>query len=180
MRFVSTNDLQTMVNAEQLEQLKTQLVGTKAGNEILAWNDALLALAVYGRRQAKGEESEATVFGSRTWWLTDEVRILPFTLSLIEQRGGTRYMMRPDFLLNFIALSPNTAQIRATYARIFPSMLGIRLARRMDEKAFHELMDGMKGFEGWDEGRKVAGLHDLADRLKADFDKKYAVSLRQQ
>lgn len=178
MKYVSDHELQPLVRKDELSTLSEQLLDAKAGNATLAHNDALLALAVYGHRRSLGEESEANVFGAHTWWLTDESRILAYTGELVRHHGDTPYMMRPDFLLNFIALSPNTAQVRATYANVFPSLLGIRMAKRMDEKAFHDLMDTVKGFANWDGGRKVAEIQSLSDRLKGDFQKRYAISIR--
>ena len=45
--------------------------------------------------------------------------------------------MRPEFLLNFIALSPTTEQIRRSYETVFPTLLGIKLSNRMREDVFH-------------------------------------------
>jgi hypothetical protein len=186
MKYVATRELEATVDQQELNDLADQLLKIKAGiatptgAKALARNDALLALAVYGRRTARSEDTGGSIFGAKTWWLTDEWHILKYTTDLIDRHGDVGYMMRPDFLLNFIALSPNTVQVRATYANVFPSMLGIRMARRMDENAFHELMSTVKGFEDWDVGRRVAAIQTLADRLKGDFEKWYVASTRTQ
>jgi len=177
MQYMSREDLTALVNEADLERLTSKLMPAKGGNLTLARNDAMLALSVYGRRSRERETSITSVFGYRTWWLTDEARILPLTAELIAHHNDARYMMRPDFLLNFIALSPTTAQVRETYQRVFPTLLGVRMSRRMDETVFHELIATIKGWDAWDEGRRVAALANLADTLKADFQKQYAVTI---
>jgi hypothetical protein len=177
MRYELTTELEALVDKRDLDQLSEDLLTLKGGNQMLARDDALLSLAVYGRRKRDGEISAASVFGYRTWWLTDEARILAATREVIAKNNGARYMMRPDFLLNFIALSPSTAQVRETYRRVFPTLLGIRMARRMDESRFRGLLLQLKGWDDWEEGRRVAAIGKLSDQLKADFQKEYAVSL---
>ena len=86
-------------------------------------------------------------------------------------------MMRPEFLLNFIALSPSTAQVRETFRKIFPSLLGIRLAKRLSQEAFDELMHSVDEAVDLEEGRRQAAIADLVDRLKSDFAKQYSKSL---
>ena len=79
-------------------------------------------------------------------------------------------MMRPDFLLNFIALSPSTAEVRAIYRRVFPSLIGIRMARRLDQSAFQKKLIALKdGWDGWDEGRRAGAIANLSDQLKIHF-----------
>jgi hypothetical protein len=170
MDYVGEGDLERLVRREELEKLTEALTGPKGGRTQLARNDALLALAVYGRRSIEGESSATSVFGYRTWWLTDEVVILSHTKSIVEKRHGARYMMRPDFLLNFIALSPSTAEVRAIYRRVFPSLIGIRMARRLDQSAFQKKLIALKdGWDGWDEGRRAGAIANLSDQLKIHF-----------
>lgn len=178
LRFESANALSRLVDTTELGELAAALTVVKDGNEQLARHDAFLTLAVFGRRQKNKELAESSVFGHRTWWLTDEARILPATRKVIDKHGGAPYMMRPDFLLNFIALSPSTAAVRRTFRNIFPSLLGIRMARRMDDSAFHNLLGMVDDWDEWEDGRRIAVIAKLSDQLIADFRKRYSISLK--
>jgi hypothetical protein len=177
MEFESTNQLLNLVDHQAVEQLADSLADSKPTRE-LAFNDALMALAVYGRRKLRREESHVTEFGFESWWLTTEARILQHTKELVRQHRGARYIMRADFLLNFMTLAPSTDEARATLRHVFPSLLGIRLSRRMSEDAYYAIIEKVRIAEDWDEGRRTAAIASVADRLKADFDKRYETQFR--
>ncbi len=130
MRFESAEEIDELIKTEKaqgyIRQIADHLKPQKA-SPTLAMNDARMALAVYGRRQRSGETATPNIFGYRTWWLTGEKTILHHTRELVGVYGS-RYMMRPEFLLNFIAMAPRLGEVRNAYRTIFPSLLGIRLA----------------------------------------------------
>jgi hypothetical protein len=142
----------------------------------LARNDALMVGAVYGRRRQSGEMAKQTVFGYRTWWLTSETTILKYTHDLVSRHGG-RYMMRPEFLLNFIAMSPKLGQVRAAYRNIFPSLLGIQFAKRVKEDVYHDMMKKVNEAACLEPGKQEAVISQLSDDLKSDFRKVHTHSL---
>ncbi|MGK5443245.1 hypothetical protein ACSNN7_15720 [Micromonospora sp. URMC 105] len=179
MTFQSTSSLKSVVESEEVEQITESLVALKSSLR-LAQNDALLACAVYGQRRARGESSKIMEFGFQTWWLTTETAMLRHTHELERSNGGARYMMRPDFLLNFLTFAPSVDQARKTFSNVFPSLLGIHLSRRLDEAAFHRLMEDVQKAELMDEARRSAAMAGLADKLKSDLNKKYAVELKEQ
>ena len=82
-----------------------------------------------------GEEHKANPFGYRTWWLTQETRVTEATVDLVRSMGS-RYLMRPEFLVNFIALSPNMEDVRRSYKAIFPTMLGIKVVQSYERRSF--------------------------------------------
>jgi len=170
--FESTEDLQRLVNAEEVESLAGQLSAVKRDPR-LAYNDALLALAVYGRRERRGETHGVTEFGWGTWWLTGETAILRLTKDIVA-RHRARYVMRPEFLLNYLTLAPSARQVREDFAGIFPSMLGIQLARRMSGAAFDEIMDRVRDAEQLDDARRTVEMAKLLNELKSDFSRGYA------
>jgi hypothetical protein len=176
MVFESASDLEKVVDQTQLMDLTKELVEVKegkAGSQQRARADALMVLGVYGRRDALAEHARTTEFGLRTWWLTGEAKILGKTKKLVKEHSDERFIMRPEFLLNFLALAPSAAAVRTTYENIFPTVLGVKLSRRMDENAFHALMDKVREADEVDEGRKKAQIADNADKLKGDFLKDY-------
>jgi hypothetical protein len=137
-----------------------------------------MALSIYGRRRQRREDGGVTEFGFDTWWLTMETAILKHTADLVRENRGVRYIMRPDFLLNFLTLAPRAAEARETFSKVLPSLIGFRLSRRMDETMFHRLMRKVEEADDVDESRRAAMIATLSDELKSDFDKQYLSSLR--
>jgi hypothetical protein len=175
MVYETRKDIEGLVvDAESQADLKriTESLKEHKAIEELARNDALLTLAVYQRRLAKGEHSKATEFGYRTWWLTNETSILRSTRDIVTQRGS-RYMMRPEFVLNFIALAPKLADVRKAYENVFPSLLGVRLANRVKEEVFRDMMHKIKDANELEPGRREALIAKYSDQLKSDFRRFY-------
>ncbi|MFE6508343.1 hypothetical protein ACFVDI_14325 [Nocardioides sp. NPDC057767] len=176
MEYRTREALENLSDPGQVAELTSNLLETKDKEE-LAMNDALLACSVYGHRKAQRETSQANQFGFRTWWLTNETRILRHSRFLEDEHHGARYMMRPDFLLNFLTFAPKATEVRRTFANVFPSVLGVQLSRRMDEGTFHRIMKEVKRAETLEEGRRLAVMAECADRLKSDFARRYHVEL---
>lgn len=169
--YESADDLARLVDEQQVVDLTKKLAEVKH-TEKLAHNDALLALAVYGRRKRRGETSRVTEFGWGTWWLTSETRIMEFTKDIVREHGA-RYIMRPDFLLNFMTLAPSAHEARRAFASVFPSMLGISLARRLKPADFTKIMDKVAEAEQFDEARRTVEMAKLSNQLKGDIARQY-------
>ena len=135
-----------------------------------------MALAIYGRREKNGEMAKPTEFGFRTWWLTGETSILRHTAKLVASHGS-RYMMRPEFALNFIAMSPKYAEVRRAYENIFPSLLGVRLANRVKEEVYRDMMTKVREASLLEPGRVESVIATLSDQLKSDFVRVYPVAV---
>lgn len=173
-QYESTSDLEKLVNSDELHLLTEKLVAIKNNIE-LARNDALLALAVYGKRRQRGETSRVTEFGWGTWWLTGETRIVRLTDDIVE-KNGARYIMRPEFLLNFLGMAPSAEKARKAFAAVFPSMLGIQLARRMPSQAFNKIIDKAAEAEGLDDARRTVEIAKLTNKLKSDLSSQYLLT----
>ena len=68
-------------------------------------------------------------FGFRTWWLTHE-RAVRRAAAIYFEGQRPQFIMRPEFLLNYIALSPSSKAVAESYRAVFPTILGIRLSRQ--------------------------------------------------
>lgn len=176
MDYVARSQLEEHIVPKALEALSAKLEDAKKSKN-LATNDALMALAVYAIRDLRKETAEVSEFGYQTWWLTNESMMLRFTHELEESHGESRYMMRPDFLLNYLSLAPSAEKARRTFANVFPTLLSIRLSRRMDEEDFQGMMKKVQGWSDWESGRKAAAVGKLSDELKSDFRKQYLTEI---
>ncbi|MFC7592474.1 hypothetical protein ACFQYP_58705 [Nonomuraea antimicrobica] len=169
--YESTEDLEGLVDLQQVDKLTQHLAEVKRDAR-LARNDALMALAIYGNRKKRRETSRVSEFGYSTWWLTAETAILKYTRDIVSSNGA-RYVMRPDFLLNFLTLAPTASQARQAFASVFPSLLGIKLARRMHADAFNKIMDTVAEAVDLDDARKTVVISRAIDKLKSDFARQY-------
>ncbi|SKA80793.1 hypothetical protein SAMN06295879_0243 [Agreia bicolorata] len=172
MEFVSKDELEDLVDVDGVAELANKLAPSKGRRE-LAENDALLAHAVFEHRSQQKELFSPNEFGFSTWWLTGETSILRHTKELVDTNRKARYIMRPEFLLNFVTLAPSAQDSRRAFANIFPTLLGIRLAKRMDEKAFHAVMEKVEDASQMDDDRRGAAIAGIVDRLKGDFSQEY-------
>jgi hypothetical protein len=174
MSFESHDDMMTGVSDRKLTELAARLESIKEGDRYAerARNDALMALSVYARRNTSGELGGGNPFGFTTWWLTKESRIRAATAELVRSQGA-RFIMVPEFLLNFIALAPSAAEVRAAFESVFPSRLGIRLSNRMREDVFKDAMQKAREASELDPARLQAKLAELSDELKGDRFKHY-------
>jgi hypothetical protein len=173
LTFESRDEMRKSINREEC-RLLTEAFMTVKRSAVLAGNDALMTLAVYSRRKERGEGSQASEFGYKIWWLTGESAIVSLASKTVQKHDGQRFMMRPEFLLNFIGLAPSTAQVRETFRKVFPSLLGIRLAHRMNDEPFANLLRKVDEAMELEEGRRQAAIAGLIDHLRGDFGKEYA------
>jgi hypothetical protein len=141
--------------------------------EVLAENDAFHVLRVYAKRAELGEGSKPNPYGYRTWWLTQETAIQKATLTLVAKKGSS-YIMRPEFLLNFIALSPKMDEVRASYEAVFPTLLGVQLSNRLKDNVFKTFLKQVEEVEQIDDARARALVSEFSDKLKSDQFKQYA------
>jgi hypothetical protein len=175
MEYETEEDIAGVCNPDEVDEIAKRFLAEKDDYR-LARNDALMVFAVYGRRRQNREHSMISEFGYKTWWLTGESKILKYTNDIVAKYGG-RYMMRPEFVLNFLTLLPSAAEVRRTYREIFPNLLGIQLARRVEPKVLAETLEKVREAQDLEPGRRMVVIGALADKLKSDFAKKYDLSL---
>lgn len=149
-------------------------VGREEESErILSRNAAATVLRVYQRRSVSHERAGENPFGYKTWWLTQQSRLQGATGSLVAQKRA-RYMMRPEFILHFLANLPSATQVQISYDQVFPSILGVRLGNRMDERAFKEIVGkALDVYDQMDESRAKVFLSRASEQLQSDFAKRY-------
>lgn len=184
MEFVDTPELVSLVDQEELEELTEKILPTKVKTRIeedksrmLAFNDALMVLSVYARRKENKEQYKAGPFGFKSWWLTHEHLVQKCAVEVLQRNDGIRFIMRPEFILNFIALAPAMDEVRRSFSLIFPTMLGLRLSNRINDAQFHGWMRKLSEGVEQDDARAEAVVADFSNKLKSDQLKRYEVSL---
>lgn len=178
LEFESSDQMLNSVDKDHLEGL-TEMIqevrnrGDKA--ELLARNDALQVLRVYAKRKEINDRNNGP-FGYRVWWLTHEFHVMRVTGPLVKYYDA-RYIMRPEFVLNFIALAPTTQEVRTAYAHIFPTLISIKLSNRMKNDVFHDVLGRYKRACEYDPARIEVKMQELTNRLKGDNYKQYEIEL---
>jgi len=174
LQHVSLDDVYDLFTDEDhvdVEQVFSSLKRHKK-NEMLAKNDALMAVYTFCRRTEAAERSEICNLGYKTWWLTREKSILPHVQYLIN-RNCSKFMIRPEFLLNFIQLLPDAGQVRKSFGEAFPTTMSLALARHIEPGVFSNLMAELKIATEMKDSRRALAIRKLSDKLKGDFDKDY-------
>lgn len=173
---LSSEDLLRAVNADELNVLASALERTFK-KAVLARNDATMALAVYAQRTLRAEQQKYDGFGLRTWWLTKETYVLQHTGAIVQRHGGVPYIMRPEFLLNFLSLSPATANVDPLVRDLLPSHVGLQIGQHLSADHMHKLMVHVDEWKLMPEARREIRVTDAIDQLKYDRLKRYQSAL---
>lgn len=168
LTFIENEELASYSKASEVKELADTLVeNDEKKHDVLALNSALLVHGIYGLRYKNNESNNGSPFGYGTWWLTNQTRIQKHTSELV-RKNSSKYIMRPEFLLNFLSLSPSAEQVRETYGNLFPSNLGIQFGHRLKEDAFHAVLNKVKEWSDYEPGRVTALVSSLSDTLKSE------------
>lgn len=180
MDYMSVDELKSMVPAARVQELAQKLEESRqAKHEVLSYNDALMVYATYAQRHIHKESGIYDGFGFRTWWLTKETTILSMTGALVLAEGGTPYIMRPEFILNFIALAPKAAEVRKAFGALLPTTAGLQLGRYLRQDVMHSLLDDVQKWAELPPERVAVILGERVNRLKHDRFKQYSQQIGQ-
>ncbi len=179
LRYMENDELESVCNTKNVMSLsEAMLANDDKKNKQLAYNTALLVHGVYGLRKKYNETGSVSEYGLKTWWMTNQSRVLRYTESLIRD-NLSKYIMRPEYILNFIAMSPNCEEVRRSFKNIFPSNFGIQLGHRLKDDVFHKILADVNEWKGYEPGRIAAKMSKLSDELKSDRLKRYERTLRE-
>jgi hypothetical protein len=178
--FEPEQEARNSLDLVELDELKQAIVQARPWKtekqDVLAENDAFHVLRVYSKRLELGEVHKPNPYGYGSWWLTQESAIRKATGKLVARKGCS-YIMRPEFLLNYIALSPKMEEVRASYESVFPTLLGVQLSNRMDENVFKSFIKKVGETQNIDDARARALVSEYSDKLKSDQFKLYSHQL---
>lgn len=183
MKFLSLEDLKASVNNEavmaraaKFDEARQCRPGQNR-HEDLSYNDVLMAYATYAQRRRNEESGIYDGFGFRTWWLTKETHVLEFTKDLVDAEGGAPYIMRPEFLLNFVSLAANAENVRRSFSELLPTTAGLQLGKHLSSSAMHQLMGDAKEWGDRPPERVSMIINERVNRLRHDQFKRYSENL---
>jgi len=179
MVYLSSVELEHSVPRERVVELGRRLQQERPEKHAdLSYNDALMVYATYAQRRRLDEAGIYDGFGFRTWWLTKETQILSLTGEIVHSEGGVPYIMRPEFLLNFIALAPRAADVRKAFASLLPTTAGLQLGQHLSADVMHGLMRDVHEWHERTPERVSVMLSERVNRLKHDRFKRYMQNLQ--
>jgi hypothetical protein len=178
LEFEAKEEAAGLIDVEDAAKLAARIQDMRAPtkHEVLAENDANMILRIEAERN--NEKFSGNPYGYRTWYLTqDSVSNFAFAYCF-KSRKNKKFVMRPEFLLNYIAYNPTDEAVRESLKLIFPSVLGVRLGSRLPSKTITRVLDRIDEAHKVDPVRAASIVADLADALKSNrmqaFALKYA------
>ncbi len=168
LKFIENEQLESVVNKEKVQDLANKLMEKDKDNQQLALNCALLVFGIYGLRKLNNESSNGSPFGFYTWWLTNQTRIRRHTNEIVKAHYDKHYIMNPEFLLNFMAISPSCENVRKAFNNILPSNIGIELGHRLKDDVYHGVLSKVGEWREYEPGRINTLISNLSDQLKSD------------
>jgi hypothetical protein len=178
MEFEPRDDQENLVNEDELAKLSAKIHEMRGytKREELAKNDAFMILRLSAHR-SKHENRKGNPFGFVSWYLTqDSISNIAYAITF--RNPNNRFVMRPDFLINYIAYNPTNDQVRESLTTIFPSVLGVRLGARLETNVLHQVLKSIKEACDVDEHRAGTIVAEHADALKSSRMRDFAIKYR--
>ena len=164
LHFEDWSTVKSLCDDEEHVLLRNVLTEMKE-SEFLARNDAYVFQLVSHCRIVEQEDARSSEYGYQTWWLSEGEGAAVRAMARVA-RTSNRILMHPGFLAKFIQLAPTAASARRSLADFLPSLLGIKLARRIAESDFRKLIDTVREAESLEPGRRAAQMADVMDQLR--------------
>ena len=133
-----------------------------------AENDARTILTIYGLRESDNETGKAGIFGFRTWWLSMDTRTQRAVTTCFKDRGLVNCYLRPDFLLNYIALSARGSSASKVFDQMFPTLIGVSLSHHVTEEMSQGVHDAIKRHKDLSAARVKAIIGSLSTQLMTE------------
>ena len=167
IRFVSDGSLGIKLEPGEEALLHDKLKGAKHSQQT-ALSDARLILTIYALRRLRNESDAAGIFGFQTWWLSKDVSTQRAVIDVFKDKYKVSCYIRPDFLYNYISLSPTQSDVDAAYQELFPSLLGVNISFHLPQDVTAFIQEKAREHAGKNPARLKSILRQLAEQLKVD------------
>ncbi|UCC79862.1 MAG: hypothetical protein JSW64_00475 [Candidatus Zixiibacteriota bacterium] len=165
--YVSDKSISINIDKEEFESI-SRFLTIKGKHYKAAEIDAKLVLTIYALREHYNETDSAGVFGYRTWWLSKDIITQTAVTEIFGHKYKVNCYLRPDFLNNYLCLTPTRSCVDKTYEELFPSLLGTRLGYHLPAEVHETINKKILLHDSLDPARKTAIIRDLAEQLKVD------------
>lgn len=156
------------IDSDKFELLASKLEKAGKRSKYQAKTDASLILTIFGMREINGEQSDSTIFGYKTWWLSKDVITQRELLNLFEEKYNASCYIRPDFLYNYITLAPKRDEVDKAYNELFPTLIGINISYHLPKDITHFIHQQIREHQNKNPARVKMILRDLIGKLMSD------------
>lgn len=167
IEYVSNSPIGLHLDPSKLKLLSIELTKHKPTRK-RAETDAATILTIHELREKNNELGTSGVFGYSTWWLSSDIVTQRAITSVFGEHYKDSCYMRPDFLYNYISLSPTRNEIKDAFAEIFPTLLGLNISFHIPQEITDQVIQYTKEHKNATPTRIKAQLRELADNLKSD------------
>ena len=175
IQYISKDEIDVEINKDDLDRLVDQLSDFKKSPD-KARNDASLILMIYAIRKKCGEE-KSSMDGYKTWWLSSDTMTHKSVCSIFKDKYPVSCYMRPDFLHNYIAFTPQKEAVSEVYRRTFPNLLGMHISNHIPSDISVSIRRAIQEHSDKMTGRIKAKIRNLIDKLKSDYKYNYKEEL---
>ena len=154
------------IDNDEYNTLTQALSEFKGG--IKAEKDAKLILTIYAIREKKNESAEAGVYGFNTWWLSTDTTTRKVVKRIFEDKYPLSCYMRPDFLYNYISLSPSVTSVDNVYKELFPGLLGVNISNNIPKDISNLIRKAVSEHKDKNPGRLRSAVREMVDKLKSE------------
>lgn len=165
--FIDDRALGVEVDRDDLEALNTELKKTKRSSQ-QAENDARTILSIYAMRERDNESGAAGIFGFKTWWLSKDTLTFRAVSTCFKDKHLVSCYLRPDFLLNYIALSARRGQATKVFDQMFPTLIGVSLSHHVSKELSHGVHEAIDKHRALSPSRVRAIMGSLSTQLMTD------------
>ena len=175
IHYISKDEIDVEIDKDELEQLINELSRFKKSTE-QARNDANLILTIYAIRKKYGEE-KSSIDGYKTWWLSSDTMTHKSVCTIFKEKYPVSCYMRPDFLYNYIAFTPQKEAVSEVYKKTFPNLLGMHISNHIPPEISISIRKVIQEHSEKMNGRIKAKIRNLIDKLKSDSKYNYKEEL---
>jgi hypothetical protein len=159
-KYLSSQELNNKIDTKLSGELKEILRPYKK-KPIMAEHVANVNIYISTLRN-NNEEVSSNPFGYQTYWLTREKTVYSIAKDFFDKyQLGSRFIMRPEFIMEQIILTPDSKSIAKSYTSTFPTALGIQMSQQLSVSAFKTIMKKMNEIKSLNEGRAKALLNSV-------------------
>ena len=132
VEFIDDEALGITIDESKRQLLEKELQHYKG--PVKASSDARTILTVYALRQKNNEGGTFGLFSFCTWWLSKDTTTHKAVKACFTNPEPESCYLRPDFLLNYIALSSRGGQATKVFDDMFPTLVGISLSHHVPQE----------------------------------------------
>ncbi|MBL7557662.1 MAG: hypothetical protein JNM24_17665 [Bdellovibrionaceae bacterium] len=166
IRYLKPVDSNVALDKGELSSLTAELQIHKGQQK--AHNDANLVLTIFALRETNKESDGSNISGYATWWLSSDTSTQRAVKKLFKDKYSVSCYMRPDFLYNYITLSPSPVAVKDAFADIFPNLLGVNISHSVPEEVASTMHRFIDEHKNKNPGRIRAIIKSCSDKLKSD------------